>query len=201
MSKKSIIILISLIGGLALIFFSAEPFWSSVKILHQEIEQKKLEIKTTEEILDKTAELDQEYQDLKEEADKISLSLPKEEDIPYLLIQLENLASANGLLLEKIDFGQLSGQSKTAKSQSLSSSEQAKKIGSPFPSSSLNVKLNGSYDALKGYLASLENNIRSMDVSSISFDVKGEEKQKSSPSSSLDIFEFDLNINIYYQNK
>ncbi|PIV10425.1 MAG: hypothetical protein COS49_00570 [Candidatus Portnoybacteria bacterium CG03_land_8_20_14_0_80_41_10] len=201
MSKKSIIILISLIGGLALIFFSAEPFWSSVKILHQEIEQKKLEIKTTEEILDKTAELDQEYQDLKEEADKISLSLPKEEDIPYLLIQLENLASANGLLLEKIDFGQLSGQSKTAKSQSLSSSEQAKKIGPPFPSSSLNVKLNGSYDALKGYLASLENNIRSMDVSSISFDVKGEEKQKSSPSSSLDIFEFDLNINIYYQNK
>ena len=201
MSKKSIIILISLIGGLALIFFSAEPFWSSVKILHQEIEQKKLEIKTTEEILDKTAELDQEYQDLKEEADKISLSLPKEEDIPYLLIQLENLASANGLLLEKIDFGQLSGQSKTAKSQSLSSSEQAKKIGPPFPSSSLNVKLNGSHDALKGYLASLENNIRSMDVSSISFDVKGEEKQKSSPSSSLDIFEFDLNINIYYQNK
>jgi len=198
MSKKSIIIIISLIGSLILVFVFIEPLWSSVKTLNQEIEQKKLEITTTEEILAKTTELNQEYQNLEEEADKVSLALPEEEDIPRLLIQFENLASANGLLLEAISFTQPSEEGQKSVSGQ-SSQSQAEKISPPFPSLFLNVKVSGSYGAFKGYLTGLENNIRSMDTHSINFAIQSKEGQESISLLPLGIFEFDLGVSVYYQ--
>ncbi len=196
MTKKNIIIIISLVGSLILVFVFVKPLWSSIKALNQEIEQKGLEITATEEILAKTAELNQEYQNLKDEADKISLALPKEEDISYLLIQFENLASANGLLLETVNFTQTEEQ-KTVGGQS--SQSQTEKIGPPFPNLFLNVKVSGSYDAFKGYLTGLENNIRSMDTHSISFSIQRKEGQKGLSLLPSGIFEFDLGVSVYYQ--
>jgi len=197
MSKKNIIIIVSLVGALILVFIFIEPLWTSIKFLKQEIEQEKLEMVRTEKILAKVAEINQEYQGLEGEAEKISLALPEEKDIPYLLVQFENLASANGLLLETIDFVQASGNQGSGGSQS--SETQIKKISPVFPSLSLKVKLSGSYDAFKGYLTSLENHIRAMDTHLISFEVKSSKGGESSPTFNPGIFEFDLGISVYYK--
>jgi len=188
MNIKNIIILISLISALVLVFVFLDPLWSSIKVLRNEINQKKLALTVTEELLAKTQELDQEYQPLAEQAQKVSFALPKEENIPYLLVQFDALAASNGLLLESMSFA----QTEQGKGSSYQVLDQPEKI-SPFSSLSLSVKVSGSYDAFKGYLTNLENSIRSMDVHSIKFAVlkKG--------LAALGIFEFDLEITVYYQ--
>jgi len=174
MDRKNIIILISLTGALVLVFVFLEPLWSSINVLRNEINQKKLAITVTEELLVKTQELEQEYQPLAEQAQKVPFALPKEKDIPYLLVQFDALAASNGLLLESVSFIQVE--------------EEA----SSDSNLSLNVKLIGSYDALKGYLTNLENSVRSMDANLIRFTTLKEGL------ADLGIFEFDLGITVYY---
>ncbi len=185
MNRKNIIILISLICALVLIFIFLDPLWSSIKVLQNEINQKKLSIIATEELLAKTQELDQEYQPLAEQAQKVSFSLPEEKDIPHLLTQFDALAASNGLLLESMSFVEAEEET------------PYQILGQPkktllFPSLSLNIKVSGSYGAFKGYLTNLENSVRSMYVHSIRFAVKKEGL------AALGIFEFDLGITVYY---
>ena len=193
MNRKNIIVLISLISALVLVFVFLDPLWSSIKVLQNEINQRKLTLTATEELLAKTQEINQEYQPLIEQAQKIPFVLPKEKDIPYLLIQFDDLAASNGLLLESMSFG----QAEQEKENSYQVLEQPKKILS-FPGLSLNIKVSGSYDAFKGYLISLENSVRSMDVHLIKFSGQ-KQSQESSALAALGIFEFDLGITVYYQ--
>lgn len=188
MNRKNVIILISLISASVLLFVFLDPLWSSIKVLQNEINQKKLALTATEELLVKTQELDREYQSLAEQAQKVSFALPKEKDIPYLLVQFDALAASNGLLLESMSFVQTE-QGKGSPYQVL---DQPEEIPS-FSSLSLSVKVSGSYNAFKGYLTNLENSVRSMDVHSIKFAVLKESL------AALGIFEFDLEITVYYQ--
>jgi len=193
MSRKNIIILISLISALILVFVFLNPLWSSIKVLRNEINQKKLTLTAIEELLAKTQELNQEYQGLEEEGQKVPFALPKEKDIPYLLVQFDALAASNGLLLESMNFG----QAEQEKENSYQVLDQPKKILS-FPSLSLNIKMSGSYDAFRGYLTNLENSVRSMDVHSIKFSGQ-KQSQESNALAALGIFEFDLGITVYCQ--
>jgi len=189
MNRKNIIVLISLISALILVFVFLGPLWSSIKVLRNEINQKKLTLTATEELLAKTQDLDQEYQSLAEQAQKVPFALPKEKDVPYLLTQFDALAASNGLLLESMSFG----QAEQEKENSYQVLDQPKNILS-FPGSSLNIKVSGSYDAFKGYLTNLENSVRSMDVHSIKFAASEEGL------AALGIFEFDLGITVYYHD-
>ncbi len=191
MNKKIIISLISVVAGLALVFVFVIPEWSAIKVSRTEISQKKMEITKLEELLAKVQQLDEEYEDAKDEVDKAFLSLPQEKDVPHLLVQFESLASSNGLLLESINFGEITEETETGSSQSGSS--QAKKLIAGFPSMSVDIKVIGSYDAFKNYLAALENNIRSMAVESIQLSLGQEE------TGLLSIFEIDLAVSVYYQ--
>ncbi len=186
MNKKNIISFISLVGGLALIFFLISPLWSSIKILKAELIEQENKISKVEELLTRVQQIEQDYQVLENDALKIFSALPEEENLPRLLVQFNALASNNGLLLESIKFGQIDQETNQSK------------IFSNFPSLSVDVALTGSYNAFKGYLAALENNIRSMDARSIKFGITktGEETDILA---SLGIFEFDLGVSVYYQ--
>jgi Tfp pilus assembly protein PilO len=202
MNKKIVISLISLVIAGALVFVFIVPLWSSVKTLQREIGVKKQEVSKVEELLAKTRQLQKEYQEVEKEAAKIFLALPEEEDIPHLLVQFEALAASNGLLLESIRFNQ-PVQEKERISQgfpqsNLQKSSQSKKTLSTFPSLSVNVTVSGTYDAFKGYLAGLENNVRSIDVHSIQFATRQGEKE-AKLSASWGIFEFNLGASVYYQ--
>ncbi len=195
MNKKNIISLISLVGGLALIFFLINPLWSSIKVLKTELIEQENKISEVEELLDRVQQIEQDYQKLEKDALKIFSALPKEENLPRLLVQFDDLASNNGLLLESIKFGQISSEKGKTSSQGIDKSE---KISSNFPSLPVDVTLTGSYNAFKEYLAALENNIRSMDARSIKFGIT-ETDEEASILTSLGIFEFDLGVNVYYQ--
>ncbi len=202
MNKKIIVSVVSLLISLALISIFVFPLWSSVRTLRQEVTQKRLDLAKVEDLLNKTQQLKQELQGVEEESQRIFFALPKEKDIPNLLIQFEALALANGLLLESIRFGQLDGAKGTA-SQGTSeqfsqdSLQPQKKLA--LRSLPVDLIISGSYSAFKKYLADLEKDVRSMDIHSISLATPKEDEEASILAPSLGIFEFNLGLVVYYQ--
>jgi len=195
MSKKTIFILISLVLSVVLILVFVKPLWGSVRVLRTEMAKQEQRVESVEELLVKAQELEQKYQDMGGDVDKISLALPKEKDLPYLITQFETLASNNGLLLESVNFQGVEKE-ESVKKRERKSSEQ-KGIAGDFSHTPIKLTLSGSYEGLKGYLESLESNVRLMDVGAISFDK--EEKGEESSLIGFDIFDFSLDIVVYYQ--
>ena len=188
MNQKIIISLISLLIGLVLIFVFANSLWSSVKDLKKDISQNEYYLSKLEELLLKTEELNQDYQEIGVEADSLFLALPDEKDVPFLLVQFESLASSNGLLLDLISFEEIEKKKTSTKETTVQDSSQ-------LPYFIVNIKINGSYDAFKSYLKALENSIRAIDVYSINFTPF---VSKSDPSAILYVFEFNIRAKAYY---
>ncbi|MFH1671239.1 MAG: type 4a pilus biogenesis protein PilO [Candidatus Portnoybacteria bacterium] len=182
--NKIVVSLSSLVIGLVLIFLFIDPLWSSVAALKERMESKSEEIVRIESLISKKQELEKKYQEVSEEAEKAFLALPKEEDLPYLISQFDTMALKNGLLLETVRFV------KPEKSEN--KSDQPQTIVPGFSNLAAAVKLSGSYEAFKGYLRDIENGLRMMEVVSI-----GLNSQRGILN--LDLFNFDLNVNVYYQ--
>ncbi|MFH0906638.1 MAG: type 4a pilus biogenesis protein PilO [bacterium] len=202
--NKIIIILISVGISATLIFVVVKPLSLSVIDLRDELVQKKQQISDTQELLNKTEQLKFEYEEVEQDAQKIFLALPEESDIPYLLVQFEDIALSNGLLMDSISFGDIvRSQSEDNSRQGTDMSEGEEfyegSVSTESPVLSVSLSLSGSYDALKGFLSDLENNARPMNVSSLKFgSSQGSGSVGENAFVSLGIFNFDLGIDVYY---
>ena len=195
MNKRVIIIFVNIVLIIVLVFIFAKPLWDSVRNLKIKYAEQEQEVKNIEALLVKVQELEQKYHEVGKDVEKLSLALPKEKDLPYLIIQFESLASNNGLLLESIEFEDPS-QNTTKRGER--EDEDREGLTALFPYLSVNIKLNGSYEGLKGYLESLGDNIRSMDVVDIDFSKEGQKEEVAG--SDLDIFKFNLELVVYYES-
>ena len=194
-----IILPIAIIAVIAIGLWFIKPAYNEIKILTQEIEAKQNTLAEKQKLVVDIEKLISQYEDIKGKVNKVFYVLPSEAEIPNILVQLEALASENGIIFESINFGEIqqSGQGKiTFKETSLSPEEQENSmIVDHCKSISVDVKLIGSYENFKNYLKSLENNIRIMDIISISFSgVSGEEKGEN-----LDNFSYLVKLKVYYQ--
>ena len=191
MDKKVIITFLNIVVAVILVLVFIDPLWTSVGVLRLEADDQNQEVKKVEDLLAKIQAVEQDYQDVVEAASKISLALPKEKDLPYLITQFETLALTNGLLLESVNFDEQIERS--IKDDSLKQEEGI----SPFPYLTINVRLSGSYEGLKGYLKSLESSVRLMEVREIDF--VSQQGQSNIDLSGLSIFKFGLKILVFYQ--
>ena len=194
MNPKIVISLISLLVGITLVFVFIVPNWSSIKILRFEVGILEQDVVDLEKLLSETRQIKEKYIQAEEDAKRIFLAIPKQRDLPYLLIQFEALAASNGLLLESIEFSQAEEVSKKKPVQTTTKSQVENTF---LKISHINLSLSGSYSAFKNYLVALENNIRSMDVYSIGFAPYGYSDAFGGFAS--DIFEFTSEIVVYYQ--
>ena len=200
MNQKNIISLISFIVSLILIFVFVFPLFSSARAIYSDLTQKRQEIEKLKELSGKIGKIEQDYDSISEAVEKVLLALPEEKDLPQLLVQFEKIAVNNGLLLESIEFGEISKKEESDFIRSIEDYEtlnQSKKMLSTFPNSSVLLKVVGSYSAFKNYISALEKNVRSMDIYSIQFSFS-ESGMRSLFSDSV-IFEFNLGINVYYK--
>ncbi len=200
MDNKIIIGLIGLVAVFGIIFFLIIPLWSSVDDLRATLDELELERVEIEKFLTKIRQVERNYLELEEEAQKVFLALPEGKDIPYLLIQFEDLVRENGLLLDGTKFSQTTEEEKRSGQKIISpSSQEAAQVKLPTGVLilSVNVDVSGSYEAFKNYLNSLENNIRLMDIEQIN--LKSQAESENSIFDNFGIFQFGLKINTYYQ--
>jgi Tfp pilus assembly protein PilO len=127
----------------------------------------------------------------KDDLRRIDQALPTGPQSAEFLVLLEKLASKNNLALRRVDLVSAAALGATV------SGGQPRPGGSPtksiknggiaeFP---VGISLGGSYEAFKGFLSDLEQNLRTIDVTDISF---------TSPEK-INTFDFGIKAKTYYQ--
>lgn len=115
-----------------------------------------------EELSAKINALNSLYRKNESSVAKFSLILPDKDDKANMTAAFESLASANGLIIGKIIFS----EPQEKKAQLGNASKELKK---DYDTKNIELNLQGSYSSFKNFLKTLENNLRAMDISSVSF--------------------------------
>lgn len=186
---RNIIILILILGFVGIVIFLDVPEAQEALYLREQIEEEKKLFSEKQTLLAKVERLREDYKENEESLKKVDYILPSGQDIPNLIVQLEALALEGGLILEHVDFSEYKGET-VSKAEKARSQEQ--KEAKDYKVLIIDLKLTGSYSALKKFLKALEENIRLIDINSIGFSgqlIGGETL----------FFNFNLNLKTYYQ--
>lgn len=185
---KNIIVLILILAFVGVVVFLDMPKVQKILDLRRQIKEEKEKFSEKQILLAKIEKLVQLYEENKENFEKINDVLPFNQDIPNLIVQLEALAFENGLVLEDIT---LTPTEKETAGRAKEVRTQEEKVSKDYQILAVNFKLIGDYLAFKNFLKTVEENMRLMDIISISFSLASGE--------GVQIFNFDLNLKTYYQ--
>jgi len=179
MSKPILIIAVLIILTVLVGWQYFLPVFSKVSGLRGELKIWQAKLEDTQALSRKLESLKNKYNTMTDEAERVSQSIPKGEDLPGLLVQLEQLASQAGLILNSVNFTvpevkktkapaltTQSGTSSVSPAAVSTKKNEAKKL-------SVEVSLSGTQDSLKYFLSSVEENLRIMDVMSFGLTSKG----------------------------
>ena len=156
-----------------------QPAYQEVNQLRGDLATKASLVEEQKIIVDKVKALLDQYQTLSRPKETIALALPTREEYPTLINQLSGLIRVQGLILESVSLNLLPAQGIPAP-------------GGKVPVLStvqLNLAVKGSYQAFKNFLQTLENNIRIMDLVSMSI-----------TPAPADNYSYNLVVNAYYQS-
>ena len=212
--KRLYIFLILAAALLILVWFFVWPTYQNVFVLRQEQAAWQLKLQEALDTKQKLTELKKTYLKLQEDEERIMDAIPDREDLPGLLVQLETMASQNGLILNSLDFTypepekivkapvveeevDISGKKSASSVSVVPSASAAEQV---VPSSvkilAANISLTGGYPALKNFLKAVENNLRLSDVTAISY------SQQESSSNLGQVFssgKLTIGLNVYYK--
>ena len=117
-----------------------------------------------------------QYNERRSDVASLNKAIPLDQNIPELLVNLEAIASENGLIFSGVNF----------------KSKDLKAVG--IKTLIMEIKVKGSYPAFQSYLKALEKSLRIFDVTIVSFNgiAPGQTGAK------IDNLEFNLTVNTYY---
>ncbi len=196
-----LILPIAMIGIIAALLWFVQPTYGEIKNLAQKIETKENTLEKKQKLVFDIEKLVNQYEDIEGRVNKVFYALPNKAEIPNVLVQLEALASENGMIFESSNFSKIqqSAQNKTTSENNAASSLETadqQNIIEQTRSVSIDINLTGSYENFKNYLRSLENNIRIMDITSINFSSSSGSSEEEEVS---DNFSYSIRLKVYYQ--
>lgn len=188
MDKKKLIISIIILTAIVLIvIFLILPQWARIKGLKSEIDNLKAELSQKTELLEKINDMISKYNELVSKVQKLDLTIPKEQEKPELIVQIESLAKENGLIVESLAFKEVN---------------QKEGEAARYKILNISLGLSGTYQAFKNFLIALEQNIRIMDVQMINFSVPEKVVAPGllpQPEKLGNELKFNIELNTYYQ--
>ena len=186
---KNIIILILILAFIGIVVFLDIPKVQEVLSLRKETGIQEEIFLEKQILLAKVEKLQETYEENRESLEKTDYILPSDQDIPNLIVQLESLALEAGLILEEIDFS-TEEEGFEDKARTARKTEEGT-VAKDYQTMTATLNLMGSYSGFRGFLRLIEENMRLMDVSFVSFSVENTELGS--------FFEFSLRLRTYYQ--
>lgn len=180
-AKRLSVVLISLAlyTAAAIVFFALIiPAYREIQQLRGENKSLDTALANEKQAIEAASRQLSQSQSLGDLQNNLSLALPLEEDVPGIVNQLQGIAFGSGITIDSLSISQLSV--KASKNE----------VVEPVGTLQVALRLRGNYEAMKTYLASLESNIRVIDVDSLA--VGGGASKDSSLS-------YNLVVNTYYQ--
>lgn len=182
MDKRASILIILILAVALFVWQLFWPVFGQVYSLYQERNSWQDKLAAANDLSRKLEVLKQEYSAKEEEMGRIKMAVPLGEDAPGLLVQLEALASQNGLILNSVNFLTPDSQKKSSSSVSSTGVKSAR----------VDLSLSGNYSAFKSFIKAAENNLRIMDVNFIGLG-------QDSALASLGLTDFKVSLNVYYR--
>ncbi len=174
MSKQLFIFLIIILAVILVVWQLFLPAFNTVSLAREDLKSWEEKVGETESLNQKLIELKKKYEALEAQVKKIEAALPKGQDIPALMIQLEALTSQNGLILNSVDFiSPVEAKKKKAAETETGQESTASAVPAGVKSIDMELNLSGNYNSLKNFLKAVESNLRIMDISAINFGSAG----------------------------
>lgn len=170
------------IAALAVYTLMVAPTYERVNVMRGELAARAAVFAEKNAIISRVRDLIAQYQGTARIQDTISLTLPREENSAAITQQLSGIAGATGVIIQSMSL-----QSQALRPSGNNGSEAVKAVGI----SEINLRLLGTYEAVKTFLASAETNIRLMDV--VSFRAEVPSRVATGP------LNYNIVINAYYQ--
>jgi Tfp pilus assembly protein PilO len=170
------------IAALAVYMLMVAPEYERVNVMRGELAARAAVFAEKSSIISRVRDLVAQYQGTARIQDTISLTLPREENSAAITQQLSGIAGATGIIIQSMSL-----QSQALLPSANGDSEAVKAVGT----SEINLRLLGTYEAVKTFIASVETNIRLMDV--VSFRAEVPSRASAGP------LNYNLVINTYYQ--
>jgi Tfp pilus assembly protein PilO len=154
--EKNLLIFFLLVAIALSGYFIAIPAIDQIQALRTEIPAREAIEERKKAQLSELEKLNAEYQQNRALVNEISAQLPSRKDIPNIVRQLEDMAGRSGLRFSGVSFSD--GEMK----REITITDNA------ISRLDLGISLSGSKSQLATYLGLVENNVRIMDVSSVS---------------------------------
>lgn len=189
---KNIIIGILILGFIASIIFLDVPWAQKMLNLRKKLANERKSLQEQQDFIAKIEKLTQSYKDNTEVLKNIDYIMTNDVDAPGLIVQLEALAGGSGMLLSNINFALSEESIGSEKAKEVRSGEiKTEQASKQYNIVNINAKMTGDYLAFNRFLQLVEENLRLLDIESITF----APHQTSGASN----FEFDVNLRAYYQ--
>lgn len=151
---------------LALLF--VKPLYKSVSSMNKDIKEKKVVLNALEDKLEKLKKLQSKEQELTEQKNKVLAALPEDKDVARLFVQLEDMVSDTGALVES-----------ATESNPLSASQNGTAVNSNISGVNnhnyiLKFKT-PTYESIKNSVQNAENALRLLNINSLSIDLREKE--------------------------
>lgn len=162
---------------IALVFWVLLPLYNNVNAALEIKKQNENNLNDRLKLSANLKRLTDQYNERLSDIESFNKIVPEGQNIPELLVNLEDLASRNGLFFASVNF-------------------KTKDFKAPdFKTLIMEIKVKGSYSAFKNYLEDMEKSLRIFDVMSVSFSgiAPGQENIN------LNNIDFNLLVNTYYQ--
>jgi Tfp pilus assembly protein PilO len=174
---------------LGLIFyFGLKPLLNNLHSTNLDVKVKKEELSLKQQKLDNLNSMRAKINVLKDSLLLMKKALPKEEDVPDILVQTEALASQSGLLVSSFTPSAKAGQ---AGSEVTEGVPQTVSQQTGVNSVSYGIALTGGYPSLLSFLENVEKNLRPTTVKSVTISGGSRDKPLS----------INLNMISFYQSK
>jgi len=162
---RYVVSVILLLASVATYYFFIQPFSAEVDLL-------KIKKETLDSSLSQLRELSQLRDELllrynsiaAEDLERMQKAMPKTPSEGLLMLEIQKLATQNGLSLKSIDITE-SAASASRVGQTVITAEAAK----PYSSIQSSLQLAGSYEGFRLFLGDIEKNLRIIDVADITF--------------------------------
>lgn len=155
-------VLISL--AVLLVWVLVLPEYDSKSYLEALVMTRTADLEAKSKLIDKTLELDKEYQSRYAELKRLALVVPAEKHIEETITILENIFSSTGIPLRDM---------------ALSSNEG--EIGSAYDLVDIELNFNASYDSVVNFLIAIEKSLRLIDTTRFSIGIDKENASESGP--------------------
>lgn len=140
----------------------AQAEWNGWRAVRTErlSEERKVAIAKTE--LEELKQFTKQYEALPEDVNKLRHIIPVAKEVAEILVQLESIANKNEMAFDSISLED------SAKTSSGAAGAAASTLPAGVTELPVKVALNGPYENFRNYIRDLEDNIRLIDVDSIS---------------------------------